>query len=299
MKKVFILVLTLLSSSLLLYSQNVGINTTNPLSKLEVNGDALISGGGPLKLRNDGTDISKFLFENNSGIATHQLIHTGGTSNTLKFQAMPAALSDWVMDATGKIGIGTAAPVAKFHINNEASSPDAFRMDGPNVQMTLVTNNVIKGFFNLSGDDVRIGSVASNDFGRFVIRINGGDRMIIQPDGRVSIGTTAPGTGYMLSVKGKVISEEVRVQVSTAWPDYVFNENYKLLPIDELDKLLQQQKHLPGIPPASEIEKNGFDLGDMNKRLLEKTEELTLYIISLKKEINSLSERILKMESDN
>lgn len=117
-------------------------------------------------------------------------------------------------------------------------------------------------------------------------------------NGNMVIGTSAisPATGYALSVDGKVICEEARVQISGSWPDYVFSNDYRLKPIDELEKQIRELKHLPGIPPAAEVEKEGFDLGNMNKKLLEKVEELTLYIINLNKENKLLNERVSKLE---
>jgi hypothetical protein len=107
----------------------------------------------------------------------------------------------------------------------------------------------------------------------------------------------APATGYKLSIDGKVICEELRVQTNTAWPDYVFSKNYTLLPLEELELSIKANKHLPNIPPAEEVEKNGFDVGDMNKKLLEKVEELTLYLIELKKENKALTNRVNALET--
>lgn len=115
--------------------------------------------------------------------------------------------------------------------------------------------------------------------------------------GNVYIGTSTgvPATGYQLSVKGKIISEEIKVALSTSWPDYVFNENYCLTPLEDLEKQIRANKHLPNIPAAAEAEKDGIFLGDMNKRLLEKVEELTLYIIELNKKNNALTEQVQKL----
>lgn len=108
--------------------------------------------------------------------------------------------------------------------------------------------------------------------------------------GNVVFGASSinPATGYKVSVDGRVICEELRVQLNTAWPDYVFARNYRLKPLADLETFILQNNHLPNIPSAKEVEKSGFDVGDMNKRLLEKVEELTLYVIQLKKEIDAL-----------
>lgn len=103
-------------------------------------------------------------------------------------------------------------------------------------------------------------------------------------DGNVMIGNGNPATGYALSVNGKIICTEAKVQVNGSWPDYVFQKNYQLMPLDELEKFIRSKNHLPGMPPATVIEKNGMELGDMVKRLMEKVEELTLYVIELRKE---------------
>jgi hypothetical protein len=82
--------------------------------------------------------------------------------------------------------------------------------------------------------------------------------------------------------------EELRVQLRANWPDYVFNNNYKLLPLAELKKFIQQNNHLPNIPKASVIEKEGIEVGDMQKKMMEKIEELTLYILDLQKQVDEL-----------
>jgi hypothetical protein len=105
--------------------------------------------------------------------------------------------------------------------------------------------------------------------------------------------------GYSLSVDGKAIAEEFRVDNSTVWPDYVFEKEYKLMPLEELEKTIQRQKHLPNIPSAAAVmAEKGFDLGDMNRRLLEKVEELTLYVIELNKKNKELETRLVQVEKN-
>ncbi len=108
--------------------------------------------------------------------------------------------------------------------------------------------------------------------------------------GNVGIGTLNP--TYKLSVNGNIRSKEVVVE--TGWADYVFDKKYKLKSLEEVEKFIEQNKHLPGIPSAEEIEKNGLQLGDTQKRMMEKIEELILYTIALKKEID-----ILKAKKNN
>lgn len=112
-----------------------------------------------------------------------------------------------------------------------------------------------------------------------------------QPEGSVGIGTSDT-KGHMLAVKGDIIAEKVQVALYSTWPDYVFDSNYSRMSIEELDNFIKQNSHLPGLPSAETIEKNGYDLSEMDAKLLEKIEELTLYVIDLKKENEKLNNEL-------
>ncbi|HPR30857.1 MAG TPA: hypothetical protein PLK12_02125 [Prolixibacteraceae bacterium] len=118
--------------------------------------------------------------------------------------------------------------------------------------------------------------------------LNSGD-IIFNNGGGVVIGNTSVPSGSKLAVDGKISSTEVEVTLD-AWSDYVFDEDYTLRPLSEVEKFVKENKHLPGIPSEKEIIENGLSLGEMNKLLMEKIEELTLYIIDLKKEVELLKE---------
>ena len=100
----------------------------------------------------------------------------------------------------------------------------------------------------------------------------------------------------MLAVDGKITCEEVLVKLSQNWPDYVFANDYKLPELSEVKTFIEENNHLPGIPKASEIEKNGLKLGEMQRLMLEKIEELTLYIIELKKENDEIKIELSKLK---
>ena len=91
---------------------------------------------------------------------------------------------------------------------------------------------------------------------------------------------------------GKVICEELKVELEAAWPDYVFAPDYDLMPLRDLEKDIKKHRHLPGIPSASEVKREGIEVGDMQAKLLQKIEELTLYIIEQEKRIMQLEEYI-------
>lgn len=119
----------------------------------------------------------------------------------------------------------------------------------------------------------------------------------IKAGGNIGIGTNAPGTYKLnvsgtiystgLAVNGKITAKEVEVTL-TGWPDYVFEKEYKLTSLSEVENYIKINKHLPGIASATEIEKNGLSVGEMNKQLMQKVEELTLYLIQLQKEVDAL-----------
>ncbi|WP_333625479.1 hypothetical protein [Sphingobacterium siyangense] len=107
--------------------------------------------------------------------------------------------------------------------------------------------------------------------------------------GKVGIKTQVPGD-YDLAVNGKIRSQEIKVE-TTGWADYVFEEDYKLPTLEETEKFIKENGHLPDVPKAIEVEANGISLGEMNKILLKKIEELTLQLIELNKVIRQKSEK--------
>jgi len=98
--------------------------------------------------------------------------------------------------------------------------------------------------------------------------------------------------GFKLGVDGKIICEELKVRNSANWPDYVLLKDYKLTPLKELESYINDNQHLPGIPSAKEVEANGIAVGDMNRALLEKIEELTKYIIEQQKQIDDIKSKL-------
>lgn len=109
--------------------------------------------------------------------------------------------------------------------------------------------------------------------------------------GRIGIGTTTPQSE--LAVNGIITAKEVKVTVE-GFPDYVFNPEYKLRSLNELEEYIKFNKHLPDIPTEKDVRKTGLDLGQMNANLLKKVEELTLYIIELDKEVKELKSELEK-----
>jgi len=113
-------------------------------------------------------------------------------------------------------------------------------------------------------------------------------------DRNMGIGTTNT-QGYRLAVAGNVIAEGVKVELQGNWPDFVFEKDYDLPRLKEVKAFIAAYGHLPNIPSAQKVREEGIDLGDMNAKLLQKIEELTLYIISQNHEIEKLKEENIKI----
>ncbi len=131
--------------------------------------------------------------------------------------------------------------------------------------------------------------------------VNG--NIYISNPGKLLIGTTASAAGaHRLAVDGSAIFTKAVVKLIGNWPDYVFAPSYKLKPLNELEAYILKNQHLPDVPPATEVQKNGIDLGDNQTILLKKVEELTLYMIELNKKveaINKENEQLKKQVNSN
>jgi hypothetical protein len=119
----------------------------------------------------------------------------------------------------------------------------------------------------------------------------------------VAIGFT-PGTytvpnKFKLAVKGNIICEELRVQYAASWSDFVFDKSYKLKSLEEVESFIKENKHLPDVPSAEEVAKNGIESGKMDATLLQKIEELTLYMIEQKKQMDVQNAELKKLKEQN
>lgn len=142
---------------------------------------------------------------------------------------------------------------------------------------------------------------------------NGQLRMTVKNDGQVVIGSgiTVFPPNYKLLVEGGILTEKLKVAPKTfqndwSWPDYVFSKSYKLNSLDSVENFINKNSHLPDVPSAKEIGSNGFDVAEMDAKLLRKVEELTLYVIEIskkekenKEEVAVLKKKIEALEVEN
>ncbi|WP_264536597.1 tail fiber protein [Flavobacterium sp. N1736] len=164
------------------------------------------------------------------------------------------------------------------------------------IKVTSININSTYTASNITGNDLTVSRFLpmTSDWDLYVgdvFTANGASLAIkaIQ-NGNVGIGTAIP--DEKLTVKGKIHTQEVRVDMlGPLVPDYVFTEDYKLKTLQEVEEFIKQNKHLPEIPSAQEIEKNGLMLAEMNMSLLKKMEEMTLYMIEQNKKINELEQQ--------
>jgi hypothetical protein len=221
----------------------------------------------------------------------------------------------------GSVGIGAASPISKLDVrgpmvknNYGFVTPvvNAMTTDAPGIGVggTIALGgktgnaNPEYAFSYLIG--AKETTTYNNYAGYFAINtVSGGgngeansgnyERFRIASNGNVSIGTS-DAKGYKLAVAGNMIAESVKVQLQSAWPDYVFKKDYQLPSLEETENQIKENGHLPGIPSANEVKSNGIDLGEMNAILLKKIEELTLHLIEQKKELNKVKYDFLKLK---
>ena len=189
---------------------------------------------------------------------------------------------------TGKVGMGTNDPLVQAHIKGGI---ELLRLESSSDPMlSFYEGSTYKAWFQAYDNDFYI---VNRMPGRLRLRTNNVDRLVIESDGSVVIGGAAGADGYKLSVNGKMACEEILIDAAAYWPDYVFEKDYPLLSIDDFEKSVIENKHLPGIPSAEEVSENGGQqVGETQRQLLEKVEELSLYVIELNK-------RMKKLEAEN
>jgi|WetSurMetagenome_2_1015567.scaffolds.fasta_scaffold02548_2 hypothetical protein len=193
------------------------------------------------------------------------------------------------------VGVGTQEPKSKFHVvdgnimisRSPAKAPGS--RNGSILFGKIIDETSPLGEWGIEyQDDLTTYMNGGLNFWKVYTELNPGKdhALFIRNDGFVGIGTASPQSE--LSVNGKITAKEIEV-LAVGWvPDFVFEDDYKLKSLDEVEGYILSNKHLPDVPSAEEIMENGMNLSEMNSILLKKVEELTLYVIQLKKEIQQI-----------
>lgn len=272
-----ILSLTILLSASIVQAQNVGVNTTTPEFDLDINGTTqskyiqpgLKSAsyeffrlgnpndywGGIMKNINspvygDGDDFSIFSYGN------RDIVLRAGTGNIMLHPG-----------TGGNVGIGTKTPASKLDVNGDIRWGSAGASLTSNQGAAMELRGTGTPFIDFSND-------ATVDYdARFILQNN--DRLVLD--------------GAELNVLDIISAKRVKV-TTTGYPDYVFDDDYELKTLEQVEQHIEDKGHLPGVPSEKEIVEKGLDLNDQSMWQMEKIEELFLHTIELNKQVKELIE---------
>jgi hypothetical protein len=292
-----------------------GLNNTNSQTKilLSTNGVSWLNGGNVaighespyapsrLHVKSPSDTPWGFVVEAGSSSKIVGIGHDGtngyvstsylGSSGYSPLHLRTSNLTRLAISTEGLVGIGTPIPNTKLEVVGTGGSTVDLKVNG-RIQ-TGDASNAGGVWINSPASMLFIGQQGPSSVGFYN---NGAWRLIADVNGNVGIGTTSP--NHKLTVNGIIYGKEVKVNLSVPGPDYVFENTYDLPSLQEVSAYINANKHLPEVPSAKEMEANGINVGEMNMILLKKIEELTLYLIDLKKDNELSKTKIEKMEAE-
>ena len=245
---------------------------------------------------------------------------TAGTYDTANYIAVGENGNSYTPGSffiNGVVGVGTTSPRARLDIGayindsllgtvmgrlsegDNTGSGTFLGVRGYATQGAVIYNTksfaIEHNFYGVTNSSIGFyrGGNVSGGFMTFSTNANN-EQMRITQSGNVGIGTTNP--DQKLTVKGKIHAEEVIIDLNVPVADYVFAENYPLMPLHKVEQFVKINNHLPEIPSATEVKEKGLSLGEMQNKLLQKIEELTLYVIEQQKINEKQGVRIEELE---
>jgi hypothetical protein len=261
----------------------VGIGINNPSEKLSVAGVIQSTSGG---------------FKFPDGTVQSTASSGGSVQQTCVISGNDCDFGSRNVITNGRIGIGTGSPSAKLEIESTFGSPfrSVVKAGNGTAGTFVVSQTDGSGSALLAstqgmgrGAEINIQNSSNPNSALYLSTTGSGKALQVVGKseffGNVTIG--GAGTNYQLNVNGTVKTREVVVS-TTGFPDYVFDDDYDLMSLPDLERTILKEGHLPGMPSAEEVAVSGIGLGDMQTRLLEKIEELTLHTIKQDKAINRL-----------
>ena len=205
----------------------------------------------------------------------------GGTFNWHKDFGYREDLNNWYVETN--FGIGTTSPSQKLEVKgNVLLKSDSY------VHYAIERGNGAKSAFGITST-THDAFLSSSGNLKFLTNNNGSSyntAMFLNREGQLGIGTLTTGN-HKLAVEGSIGAREIKVEAN-GWSDFVFEKDYNLPTLFEVENHIKEKGHLKDIPSAKEVEQNGFYLGEMDAKLLQKIEELTLYTIAQEKKIKAL-----------
>lgn len=225
------------------------------------------------------TDRPKFYFNKDIYVRTGGFNAYSGKNLYLKTNGTTRLV---INRNNGYTGIGVSSPQKKLDVGGDVKIKDNLYLLGDaevDGDANLDGKLVVLGHTTLAGNASLLGSA------RIKVNLTVENNLIV--DNQIAIGTTVQ-SGYSLAVCGKIRATEVKVNAASEWCDYVFEEDYDLRDLSEVDAFIKKNKHLPEIPSAKVVDKEGIEVSAMMVLMMKKIEELTLYTIEQEKRINQL-----------
>lgn len=285
-------------------SGNVGIGVTSPTTKLQVNGSARIDSTLTVRdsmivdktahIKSDLTVDGKTILRDDLNVAEDLTIHS------LRDSTLPGE-GVLLIDSSGKVKNGGDLKSLVYAEAQSTQLPCASDMNGGYIQTApfwqASTNPPRMFLINTAcSPDPRLGVGVKPEAKLHVQLMNGSELHPLVIDKRISNNPSVlPYKLMELDHTGLLYAREVKVNLD-AWPDYVFDEGYQLMPLSELQQFIQKNNHLPNVPSACEMEESGINVAKSNVMLMEKVEELTLYLLQMKEQLDNQQQLLLEQQ---